>query len=146
MTLDELKQLVAGGESETVEFKTSTGQRTRIAETVCAMLNGSGGFVIIGVNDRGQLIGQQVSPRTIEHLTHELRRIEPPAFPDCETVQLTADMALIVISVSGRRGLYSLDGRTFMRQGPATIRMPADVYRQRLLEQFHSTATTQYSP
>lgn len=45
MHLDELQQLVAKGESECVEFKTTTGQRTEAAKTICAFLNGLGGFV-----------------------------------------------------------------------------------------------------
>ena len=39
MTQGELNAIVAGGESEHVEFKKSTGQRTDAAKAVCAMLN-----------------------------------------------------------------------------------------------------------
>lgn len=39
MNVRELKALVRKGESERVEFKRSTGQRTSAAKTVCAMLN-----------------------------------------------------------------------------------------------------------
>lgn len=46
MRLEELQQLVAKGESESLEFKKTTGQRSEAAKTVCAMLNGLGGFVL----------------------------------------------------------------------------------------------------
>ena len=49
MNLAELKRLVAKGESERVEFKRSTGTRNEATRTVCAMLNGMGGFVVFGV-------------------------------------------------------------------------------------------------
>ena len=39
MTLDEITSLVAAGESESLEFKTTTGTRRKAVETVCAMLN-----------------------------------------------------------------------------------------------------------
>jgi len=36
------------GESERLEFKTSTGQLNRAAETLCAFLNADGGQVLFG--------------------------------------------------------------------------------------------------
>ena len=48
MTLTELRRLVAKGESDRLEFKKSTGQRTEAAKTICGMLNGVGGCVIFG--------------------------------------------------------------------------------------------------
>ena len=51
MLLEELQKLVAAGESESLEFKKTTGQRTEAAKTVCALLNGLGGFLLFGVSD-----------------------------------------------------------------------------------------------
>ena len=57
MNIGELKKLVSGGESERVEFKRSTGQRTEGARAVCGMLNGLGGFLLFGVSDKGKVVG-----------------------------------------------------------------------------------------
>jgi ATP-dependent DNA helicase RecG len=81
MNLRELKKLVKSGESERIEFKKSTGQRTAAAKTVCVMLNSIGGFVIFGVTDKGEITGQKVSAKTIEDISNEIRRIEPQGFP-----------------------------------------------------------------
>jgi len=59
MTADELRQLIAGGERDTLEFKPSTGQRSRAMETLCAMLNSCGGPV------RG-MIGQGMGVNALE--------------------------------------------------------------------------------
>ena len=107
MNLDDLKGLVRKGESDRLELKRSTGQRTAAATTVCAMLNGLGGFVIFGVTDDGQIVGQHVSPRTLEEFANELRNIDPPAFPDIETIHTGGDKAVIVISVPGGGGPYT---------------------------------------
>jgi ATP-dependent DNA helicase RecG len=56
---EELRALVKKGENDRVEFKKSTGQRTSAAKTICAMLNGLGGFVLFGVSNSGKIIGQQ---------------------------------------------------------------------------------------
>jgi len=57
MNVHELKELVFGGVSVRVEFKRSTGQRTEAAKTACGMLNGLGGFVLLGVTATGNSEG-----------------------------------------------------------------------------------------
>lgn len=87
MTRDQIVALAASGESETLEFKSTTGARRKAAATVCAMLNQRGGHVLFGVTAAGKAAGQQVSDRTIEEVSAELRRIDPPAFPTIERVR-----------------------------------------------------------
>ena len=53
MQLQDVEKLIQNGESETVEFKRSTGQRTTAAKTLCGMLNGTKGMVLFGVTDKG---------------------------------------------------------------------------------------------
>lgn len=64
MDLRELMAVVAKGESDRVEFKRSTGQRSEGAKTVCALANGLGGFVLFGISDKGDIVGQQVATST----------------------------------------------------------------------------------
>ncbi len=66
MTPDEITALAAMSESETLEFKRTTGTRREAARTMCAMLNQRGGHVLFGVTPEGDVVGQQVSERTIE--------------------------------------------------------------------------------
>ena len=135
MTLVELETIVAAGESEQVEFKASTGQRTRAAESVCAMLNGSGGFVLFGISNDGTITGQDVSTRTFDDLVHELHRIEPRPLINPERVDLENGKTVIVVRVPANTGpTYQLDGRTWIRHGPRTILMPREEYERRLLE------------
>ena len=58
MNLKELKAIVAGGESEKVEFKRSTGELKEAMHTLCAFLNGVGGTVLFGVRLDGTVEGQ----------------------------------------------------------------------------------------
>ena len=81
MTPEQITALAATGESETLEFKSTTGTRREAAQTVCAMLNQRGGHVLFGVTPTGDVAGQQVSERTIEEVSAEVQRIDPPAFP-----------------------------------------------------------------
>ena len=47
----ELKMLVKGGETNTVELKLAAPRAVDLAERLCGMANASGGIVIIGVED-----------------------------------------------------------------------------------------------
>ncbi|MBW1774945.1 MAG: putative DNA binding domain-containing protein, partial [Deltaproteobacteria bacterium] len=146
MNVHELKELVFGGESERVEFKRSTGQRTEAAKTACGMLNGLGGFVLFGVTDTGKLTGQQVGAETLEDIAAELRRIEPPAFPNIETISLKKGASVIVLTVSSGGGPYTFDGRAYLRHGSTTTVMPRDEYERRLVERLHATRRWENDP
>ena len=56
MGLEEILALANGRESETLEFKRTTGTRREAAATVCAMLNHSGGHVLFGVTEAGDVV------------------------------------------------------------------------------------------
>ena len=137
---------MADGESDRLEFKKSTGQRTHAAKTVCGMLNGLGGFVLFGVTDKGKVVGQLVAANTIEDIAAEMRKIEPPAFPDIETVGIKRGISAIVLNVSGGGGPYTYDGRPYLRQGPTTIVMPREEYERRLVERLHATQRWENEP
>ena len=146
MKLKELENLVAKGETDRLEFKRSTGQRTRAVKTVCAMLNGLGGFLFFGVTDHGKIIGQGVSAKTLEDIAHEIRQIDPPAFPDMETVALPSGNAVIILGVPGTGGLYAYNGRPYIRNGPTTSVMPRQEYERRLVERLHATRRWENEP
>jgi ATP-dependent DNA helicase RecG len=138
MRLEELQKLVEKGECESLEFKKTTGQRSEATKTVCAMLNGLGGFVLFGVSDKGEIVGQQVTAKTLEDIAQELRKIEPPAFPEIETMAIGNDKAVILIRISGKLGTYCYDGRPYIRHGPTTQIMPRGEYEKRFLVKFHA--------
>ena len=146
MNFDELKNLVSMGESDRLEFKRSTGQRTQAAKTACAMLNGIGGFILFGINDNGDFVGQQVTAKTLEDVSAEMRRIEPQTFPVVETLDIGKEKSVIVLHVAGGGGLYTFEGRPYMRQGPTTRIMPHGEYNKRLMDRLHSTRRWENEP
>lgn len=137
MDVSSLQQLARAGESERLEFKRSSGQRTDAAKTICGMLNGLGGILLIGIAPDGSVIGQQVSESTQEDIVRELRAIEPPVFPSIEIIPLDTNRSVIAIHVSGGGGPYTFRGQAFMRYGPTTSVMPHERYERMLLERLH---------
>ncbi|MDE0268237.1 MAG: ATP-binding protein [Acidimicrobiaceae bacterium] len=139
MTFEQITTLVAQGESETVEFKRTTGTRREGTATVCAMLNHRGGVVLFGVERDGSITGQQVSERTLEEVSAEIQRIDPPAFPEIERVWISADLEVVAVHV--KRGVsppYQYRGVSYRRVGNTTRRMSADEYNRILFERMHS--------
>lgn len=139
MTPEELEVHVRLGESETLEFKRSTAQRTEAGKTVCAMLNNRGGRVLFGVEVNGTIVGQQVADRTIEEVTDELRQhLDPPAFPTIERVVLGSGREVLVLNVnSGRSKPYTFRRVAYQRVGNTNRELSADEYNSLLLERVH---------
>lgn len=139
MNLSELSEVVKKGESTILELKRSTGQRSDAAKTVSAMMNGVGGFVIFGVTDNGDIVGQELGTSTVDDVMRELRRIEPPAIPDLETIRLDNDRVVLVLRVPSGGGPFFYDGRAYMRSGTNTVVMPRDLLQRQFLEKGHGT-------
>ncbi|MDE0453906.1 MAG: ATP-binding protein [Gammaproteobacteria bacterium] len=91
VTPDQLNELVAADKSELLEFKASTGARREAAATVYAILNQRVGHVLFGVTPKTAIVGQSIGDRTIEDGSAGIQRIDPPAFPEVDRVQVSAN-------------------------------------------------------
>lgn len=95
MNLAQLKVLAKKGESTTVEFKKSTASLRVNFETVCAFLNVKGGSILIGVNDKGQLVGQEVTDNIRREIAREIKKLEPIA-PSILTISSSKKINLLL--------------------------------------------------
>jgi ATP-dependent DNA helicase RecG len=138
-SIKHLHAWTAGGESEILEFKRTTGTRREAVQTLCAMLNTRGGRVLIGVDPAGAILGQQVGDHTIEELSQVIREIEPPVFPSIDRVPLDGGNEALVISVTqGANRPYVVRGVGYRRVGNTTLPMSRDEHNRMLLERLHS--------
>lgn len=141
VTTDQLKAWVAQGESETQEFKLTTGQRTEAAKSLCAMLNHKGGRVLFGVDTQGRILGQDVTDKTVQDVVQELSQLDPPAFPTIERIPLGSGRDVLAVVVErGSRRPFAFKGKAYRRVGTTNIEMSRDDYNRMLLEQLHSTS------
>lgn len=61
MTIDNIKTLIVGDESRTLELKKTTGELKDGMHTACAFLNTDGGWLIFGITPKSlKIIGQEV--------------------------------------------------------------------------------------
>lgn len=146
MDLEDVRRLAALGESAQREFKRSTGERKEVAKTLCAMLNGGGGTVLIGVHDDGKIVGQQVNAATQTDIAAELARIEPSALPYFEVIAFAGDRSVIALTVPGGGGPFMYEGRPYIRVGPTTRAMPKAQYDLLALERLHGSHRWENQP
>ncbi|MCY4258552.1 MAG: putative DNA binding domain-containing protein [bacterium] len=139
-TAHEINEIAAKGESDAVEFKKTTGEKKEAAKTLSAMLNGQGGTVLFGVHPRGQVVGQNVSEKTLENITQACREIHPWHPPTIERVSLSdkADHEILVATVgAGAHKPYSYKGLHYIRSGASTVRMPEETHLALIMERAH---------
>jgi len=72
MNQKELMTLIAGGESEGVEFKSAFGDE--VIEVLVAFANTAGGKVLVGVDDRGNIPGIMLGKETIPRWLNEIKQ------------------------------------------------------------------------
>ncbi len=78
----ELKALIQGGETNTVELKVAAPRATEMAERLCGMANAQGGVVIIGVKDSFHEIVGVPDKRIGETLDAVLRAVRQMIKPE----------------------------------------------------------------
>src|SRR5680860_158597 len=105
MTPDEVRHLVAAGETYTVEFKRGTRRTlndSAIVTAVVCLANGNGGTLLLGVEDDGTISGLEPrhDNRTEPHLLRALilNHTEPPVATHVEVVEVDG-VDVCVISV-----------------------------------------------
>jgi len=140
MNLGDVERLAAAGESEAVEFKKSTSLLRRAGETLCSFLNGSGGFVLIGVTGEGRVVGQTVADSTLQEVASLLGRFEPAAPVRVHRVPAGNATEVLVLEAPAAYEArpFVFDGRPYQRVGTVTSVMPQERYQSLLLERAHA--------
>ena len=146
LTEVELLALLANHEADRVEFTVSTKDTDKFSEAVCAFANdlpshGRPGYLVIGVDDRGNFAGLQVSDELLRNLG-ALRadgRIQP--LPDIAVEKLSTargEVAVVTVQPS-RLPPVRYKGRICIRVGPRRD-YASELEERRLIERRISQA------
>lgn len=131
--IDEQKalDLIALGEGQYVEFKESVPSKVReLSEEVCAFSNASGGFVLIGINNKNEFVkGFSINNSKRSSIQDSLDAIQPSV--SCEFYPLTVHgHSIWVIEVpEGENKPYVASGSIYVRRGANSqkLRTPAEM-------------------
>ncbi len=129
-----------GKESETIEFKESTGEKHQALESIAAILNKHGyGELYFGVKDNGEVKGQQTSDSTIKELSESISRdIEPRIIPKIE-INSFDGKDVVCVYFSGTQRPYSAFGKFQIRVGTQNRIMTRDELRKLIKDEDYSS-------
>lgn len=117
----ELREIIGGGESNTVEFKLSQNELPKdVYSTICSFLNRDGGHVFLGVSDgSGEIVGVESDsvPKIKKSFTDGVNNpdiISPPVYLVLEEYEADGKIVLHAYVPSGTT-VYRRSGRIYDR-------------------------------
>ncbi|MBK6848279.1 MAG: putative DNA binding domain-containing protein [Proteobacteria bacterium] len=133
MTLDELVAAYSLGswaESERLEWKESTRNLKEIVRTVASFANATGGVVVCGVNDAGQIVGQEVSDATLNAVTQSiLAHTEERLTASVQRAVIEGKQVVLIAVEESPLKPHLAQGRAFRRMGSANVALSQGEYR-----------------
>ena len=120
MTINRIKNILSQGEGIRNEFKQAKDKLPEnLFETICAMLNRSGGDIILGANDNGKLTGVNANKvadmiTNVANLSNNPQKINPPfiLFPKVHEVD---GISVIHIQVPESSQVHQTAGKIYDR-------------------------------
>jgi predicted HTH transcriptional regulator len=111
MTRTELDDLITKGESNTLEFKRSLSSAHRIARTLAAFANCSGGTLLIGVADDGKIRGVASESRELHKLEQASDQLVEPALSISYEILSPDGRKILVVTIpkSDEKPHYAID-------------------------------------
>lgn len=139
LTRHELREIIAGGESSTVEFKRKFTSAEKFAKEIIAFANTAGGYLIIGVDDNGSIVGVESEKEQVELVGIAQHSITPHLDIDVEIVEIEfRDVVVLHVpnSPSKPHRLVSDDPderphqrKAYIRQGESSVAASREMTR-----------------
>ncbi len=121
----DLTKLIDAGESGTVEFKESFGREA--IETIAAFANGDGGFLCVGIDDKGRVKGVVATEEVVKNWLNQLKMAtEPSLFPRYRIVDQDERRVVVFIVQEYPFKPVACKGRYFRRHGASNHFLTSD--------------------
>lgn len=119
MEISEILKIIVGGENQRVEFKREIPRD--IAKDICAFANADGGYIIIGVDDNGKIVGFKGD---IKRIHSSLLSLIPKPEISINKFKIN-NKEILVIEVKKSEKLITIGGVAYVRIG--TGRRPLEI-------------------
>jgi tetratricopeptide (TPR) repeat protein len=124
MNLNDLIKLRQGGECDTLEFKAELPKNaTEVAQVLASFANSSGGRVLIGIEDNGDIVGIENPDLVMQRIVGIAQKsCRPPLQVDMSRLTLSEGKYIVCVNISALdKDLCWVEGRCYERQGPASV-------------------------
>ena len=92
-----IRQIIAEGESQRTEFKSSFN--VEAMESITAFANTEGGCVLVGVSNKGKIVGVDTNEESVQQWVNEIKsKTEPAILVDAERYEIEGK-AVVMLSV-----------------------------------------------
>lgn len=120
LTVDEIRSRLRTGEDSYTEFKERIEHPESIAGEIVAFANTDGGYLLVGVTDKGAIAGVVNPTQTAMLLTQICREnILPPLLPLIETVEIDGHRVVVLEARGVHKPYRTKGGRYYVRAGPS---------------------------
>ena len=139
MTIEDVKTIIHGDETRTLEMKKTTGELKDGMRSVCAFLNTAGGWLFFGIAPTTlKILGQEVTDNTRKEIAREIAKLEPMIDLPIEYIDVPdrPDFQVIAIHVNAAgywSSPYTYDSKPYIRIESTTAVMPRDMFEDRLM-------------
>ena len=120
-------------ETEMLELKKSTSELRDGIKSICAILNKhQKGKLIFGVKPSGEVVGQQISEKTIRDISQRIANsIEPKIYPEIYK-KIFDGRECVVVKFIGIEPIYYADGKAYLRVGDEDRKISAKEIEKRI--------------
>jgi predicted HTH transcriptional regulator len=137
----ELIDLIAAGETSTVQLKRTVDRDDKLAAELCAFANSSGGRLLFGVDDDGAIVG--LSADEIRSLNSRIanvaaNHVREPIFPTSEVVMVEGQKVLVVfVPESGSKPHFDQAGAIWVKNMGDKRRVSSREELRRIFQDSH---------
>lgn len=137
MEILEILERIELGEDSTTQLKANINNNISLTEEMVAFSNASGGLIIIGVKDDGEISG--LSPEDIRRLNNMIsnvasEHVKPPINPLTQTVKVADKILLLIDIKQGINKPYSTNNGSYITKSGADKRHISQEELQRLFQ------------
>jgi ATP-dependent DNA helicase RecG len=138
MTVEELLEIISLGEDSQNQFKVSVESPDSLAVEICAFGNTNGGNLVIGVNDKGEIVG--IPDEKIASLNQLIsnvssQNIKPPLFVETKLFRIDSKRIMLLKVPRGMNKPYEAAGGFWVKDGADKRR----AYREELFRLFQAS-------
>lgn len=117
LSAEDIKSLATSGEGYNVDFKVRVPAKVRdLSHEVCAFANSEGGYVLIGVDDNGRIVGAAIDNPKRSAIQDAIRDISPSLKVDLYQVDVNGKTVWVLDVPSGKDKPYVLSGAIYVRE------------------------------
>jgi ATP-dependent DNA helicase RecG len=139
--------MIFGQESETLEFKKTTGETKEAVVSIASILNKHGkGEIYFGIKNDGEVLGQQIGDATLRDASKAISdNLRPQIFPTVDAVTID-DKRCVRVVFEGNNPPYYAFGRAYIRVADEDKQMSPEELESYIIRKHEKVSNWDSSP